>query len=242
MTASGTSETFDGGCACGAVRYAMHGAPMFVHCCHCRDCQRLTGSAFVVNALIETERLSVLRGEPTATPVPTASGRPHESTTAPPAGPRCGATTAAARPFASSASEPSTIRSPCRRTCTSSPARSCPGWSFPRMSRPFRSTTTCGPSGPPRASPGEGPSWATAEAPLSRLPYTLVPFRRLLQSLQNFGQVVPAATVFAAFACFHSAPHCFWRSRAASWPALGSFLAAWAATGSRGARRAPRRG
>jgi hypothetical protein len=51
---------------------------MFVHCCHCRDCQRQTGSAFVVNALIETERLSVLRDAPVATPVPTESGRPHE--------------------------------------------------------------------------------------------------------------------------------------------------------------------
>jgi hypothetical protein len=48
------SGTFDGGCACGAVRYRMTSAPMAVHCCHCSDCQRQTGSAFVLNALIET--------------------------------------------------------------------------------------------------------------------------------------------------------------------------------------------
>jgi hypothetical protein len=44
----------EGGCACGAVRYTSKSAPLFVHCCHCRDCQRQTGSAFVLNALIET--------------------------------------------------------------------------------------------------------------------------------------------------------------------------------------------
>ena len=45
----------EGGCTCGSVRYRMTSQPMFVHCCHCRDCQRQTGSAFVLNALIETD-------------------------------------------------------------------------------------------------------------------------------------------------------------------------------------------
>ncbi len=52
-------------------------APMFVHCCHCKDCQRQTGSAFVLNAIIEADRVVVLAGEPRPTPVPTDSGRPH---------------------------------------------------------------------------------------------------------------------------------------------------------------------
>jgi len=65
------------GCACGAVRYRLASAPMFVHCCHCRDCQRQTGSAFVLNALIETDRIAVLAGEPQPVAVPTDSGRPH---------------------------------------------------------------------------------------------------------------------------------------------------------------------
>jgi len=73
-----TAAAFEGGCACGAVRYRLQGRPMFVHCCHCRDCQRQTGSAFVVNALIETTRIERLEGEPAATPVPTHSGRPHD--------------------------------------------------------------------------------------------------------------------------------------------------------------------
>lgn len=67
-----------GGCACGAVRYQLASAPMFVHCCHCRDCQRQTGSAFLLNALIEAERVTLLSGNLEPIAVPTDSGRPHE--------------------------------------------------------------------------------------------------------------------------------------------------------------------
>jgi hypothetical protein len=69
---------FEGGCACGAVRYRLTGPPMFVHCCHCRDCQRQTGGAFAINALIETDRIEILSGELTAYAMPTDSGRPHD--------------------------------------------------------------------------------------------------------------------------------------------------------------------
>jgi hypothetical protein len=71
------SDSLQGGCACSAVRYRLGAAPMFVHCCHCRDCQRQTGSAFVLNALVETERVVLLAGEPVPVAVPTDSGRPH---------------------------------------------------------------------------------------------------------------------------------------------------------------------
>jgi hypothetical protein len=71
------ADTFEGRCGCGAVRYRMESAPMFVHCCHCRDCQRQTGSAFVLNALIETNRVTLLSGETAPHLMPTDSGRPH---------------------------------------------------------------------------------------------------------------------------------------------------------------------
>jgi len=71
-------QALEGGCACGAVRYRLESEPMFVHCCHCRDCQRQTGSAFVLNALIETDRVTLLSGAPEPVPVPTDSGRPHD--------------------------------------------------------------------------------------------------------------------------------------------------------------------
>ena len=45
------TETFEGGCSCGAVRYRLTSRPMFTHCCHCLDCQNQTGSAFAINAL-----------------------------------------------------------------------------------------------------------------------------------------------------------------------------------------------
>jgi hypothetical protein len=55
-------EDHEGGCECGAVRYRMSGNPIFVNCCHCRDCQKITGSAFALNAMIEEDRLEVLKG------------------------------------------------------------------------------------------------------------------------------------------------------------------------------------
>jgi hypothetical protein len=72
------TQALDGGCDCRAVRYRLTSAPMFVHCCHCRDCQRQTGSAFVINALIETDRIALLAGSPEPLRVPTDSGRPHD--------------------------------------------------------------------------------------------------------------------------------------------------------------------
>src|SRR5687767_14802075 len=68
----------EGKCSCGAVRFALTSAPMFVHCCHCLDCQRQTGSAFVLNALIETGRIEVLGAAPEPVSMPTDSGRPHD--------------------------------------------------------------------------------------------------------------------------------------------------------------------
>lgn len=67
-----------GQCFCGKIRYRLKDAPMFTHCCHCRDCQRQTGSAFVVNGLIETDRIEMLSGEPVPVRMPTESGRPHD--------------------------------------------------------------------------------------------------------------------------------------------------------------------
>jgi hypothetical protein len=72
------SDQLEGGCSCGAVRYRLESAPMFVHCCHCRDCQRQTGSAFVINAIIETNNIELLSGSPEPVSVPTDSGRPHD--------------------------------------------------------------------------------------------------------------------------------------------------------------------
>jgi len=67
-----------GGCACGQIRYQLISAPLFVHCCHCKDCQRQTGSAFVLNALIETDRVKRLAGDPVLFGQPTDSGQPHD--------------------------------------------------------------------------------------------------------------------------------------------------------------------
>ena len=71
-------ETFDGQCFCGKVRYRMQGRPMFIHCCHCRDCQQQAGSAFVINGLIEAERIELVDGAPKAVTMRTDSGHPHD--------------------------------------------------------------------------------------------------------------------------------------------------------------------
>jgi hypothetical protein len=66
---------FDGGCTCRHVRYRMLSKPLFVHCCHCSWCQRETGSAFALNALIEADRVQLLEGEVARIDTPSNSGK-----------------------------------------------------------------------------------------------------------------------------------------------------------------------
>lgn len=65
----------EGGCTCRAVRYRVTSNPLFVHCCHCRWCQRETGAAFALNAMIEADRVELLSGEPEAVMTPSESGK-----------------------------------------------------------------------------------------------------------------------------------------------------------------------
>lgn len=65
----------EGGCACKAVRYRMTSRPLFVHCCHCRWCQRETGASFALNAMIEAGRVELLKGAPVGVDTPSESGK-----------------------------------------------------------------------------------------------------------------------------------------------------------------------
>jgi hypothetical protein len=64
----------EGGCSCGAVRYRLTAEPLFVHCCHCLNCQRQTGSAFVVNMLVEADRVQLQAGDPVVVDAPRDDG------------------------------------------------------------------------------------------------------------------------------------------------------------------------
>src|SRR5581483_1204509 len=64
----------EGGCSCGEIRYRLAAEPLITHCCHCLNCQRQTGSAFVVNLLLETDRVELLAGEPEPVDVPRDDG------------------------------------------------------------------------------------------------------------------------------------------------------------------------
>jgi len=65
----------EGGCDCRQVRYRMATRPLFVHCCHCRWCQRESGSAFALNAMIEMDRIELLAQPPELVDTPSASGQ-----------------------------------------------------------------------------------------------------------------------------------------------------------------------
>jgi len=70
--------TLKGGCACGAIRYELTASPLIVHACHCRDCQRVTGSAFVINIWIERKHVRTVSGEPGSFRLKGGSGRRHD--------------------------------------------------------------------------------------------------------------------------------------------------------------------
>jgi hypothetical protein len=71
-------KSLSGSCSCGAVAYRLTAPPMFVNCCHCLACQKETGGAFVINALIEASNVKVTKGKPRPVTMPTVSGSPHE--------------------------------------------------------------------------------------------------------------------------------------------------------------------
>ena len=62
-----------GRCACGRVSYKIKEDPLFTYACHCKDCQRTTGSAFVVH-LILAERDFEIEGDTRSATVPSGSG------------------------------------------------------------------------------------------------------------------------------------------------------------------------
>lgn len=78
-----SDRTLEGGCACGSARYYLSSRPLFVHCCHCTWCQRESGSAFVINAMIEADRVVLTKGRPGKVETPSASGRGQKITRCP---------------------------------------------------------------------------------------------------------------------------------------------------------------
>ena len=70
----GAVAGLEGRCTCGAVRYRLLREPMFVHCCHCYWCQRETGTAFALNAMIEADAVALRAGSPHRVDTPSQSG------------------------------------------------------------------------------------------------------------------------------------------------------------------------
>ena len=70
-----SDDVIEGGCTCREVRFRLLSKPLFVHCCHCRWCQRETGASFALNAMIEADRVVILSGTPEVVLTPTLSGR-----------------------------------------------------------------------------------------------------------------------------------------------------------------------
>ena len=69
-----TAFPIEGGCDCRTVRYRMESSPLFVHCCHCRWCQRESGASFALNAMIEADRVTDLAEPPQLVDTPSNSG------------------------------------------------------------------------------------------------------------------------------------------------------------------------
>lgn len=116
----------EGGCACGEVRYRLGRPPLFVHCCHCLNCQRQTGAAFAINVLIERDQVESLAREPDRVPVP-RSGTKRQQIYRCPVCETAVWSTYTRKIVLLFAPERSTIHLRSSRTCTSSRGRSSHG-------------------------------------------------------------------------------------------------------------------
>ena len=54
--------TYSGGCQCGQVRYLLDGEIIRLNVCHCRDCQKQSGSAFGMSLIVPDETFRLTSG------------------------------------------------------------------------------------------------------------------------------------------------------------------------------------
>ena len=69
---------FTGGCVCGAVRYEVTAAPLMMFKCHCRDCQQVTGGAFLPGVLVSAAAFRLTKGELKYHVTPSLAGGTHK--------------------------------------------------------------------------------------------------------------------------------------------------------------------
>lgn len=69
---------FTGGCACGEVRYECRAEPIMMFRCHCRDCQRVSGSPFVAAVLVPDSAFRLTKGELRYHLLPSEAGGYHK--------------------------------------------------------------------------------------------------------------------------------------------------------------------
>lgn len=71
------NKPFEGGCACGAVRYKNDGKILAMFKCHCRDCQRASGGPFVAAVLVPKSSFQFTKGTPKYFSTPSTMGGTH---------------------------------------------------------------------------------------------------------------------------------------------------------------------
>ncbi len=75
MTEQKTYGPYSGGCQCGKVRYELQGEIYRLNICHCKDCQRQSGSAFGMSLIVPVETFRLTVGEPKTFQLQADSGR-----------------------------------------------------------------------------------------------------------------------------------------------------------------------
>jgi hypothetical protein len=167
------STFFDGGCTCRFVRYRMTTRPLFVHCCHCRWCQRETGASFALNALIEADRVQLVQGDVEVIDTPSNSGKGQKISRCARCRTQFGATTLEpATRSASFVSVRSMNRTVCPRTSTSTLLQSNPGSFFRPACLPSLSTTEHPRGGPRKALNAEPSYWQGSKGSSQNAPNT----------------------------------------------------------------------